>query len=166
MGPRCPGSRQFRVAAASISICVSQAVEKQHAADVWPHTGCASSLYAQSSSLSGIQILQRSEFHVSKLLCSSLSGIQTLQQYFRYPNLAAVFQVSKPCNSLSGIQIKPCSSLTLRNQTLQQPNSFTYPNLAVVFQVSKPYRQQPAKRRSSSSPNHRLQAVLHKKHSL
>ena len=104
-------------------------------------------------------------FQVSKP-CSSLSRIQiTLQQSFRYPNLAAVFQVSKPCNSLSGIQIKPCSSLTLRNQTLQQPNSFTYPNLAVVFQIPKPYRQQP-KRLSSSSPNRWLQAVLHKEHSL
>ena len=85
------------VAAASISICVPQAVEKQHAADmcicqlvsnVAPHCiECASCLYAKSSSISGIQTLQRSEFHVSKLLCSSLSGIQTLQH--------AVFQVSK-----------------------------------------------------------------------
>ena len=87
---------------------------------MWPHTGCASSLYAQSSSLSGIRTLQQSftypnyfaaVFQVSKP-CSSLSGIQTLQQY-----------------SLSGIQIKPWTNLTLRNQTLQQPNSFTYPNL-------------------------------------
>ena len=122
-----------------ISICVPmQAVEKQHTAEVCirrsvfnvtPHWVCFKPLYAQSSSLS---TLQRSEFHVSKLLCSSLSGIQTLQQSFR---------LSKPCNSLSSIQIKPCSSLTLCNQTLQQPNTFMYPNLAVVFQVSKPYRQ-------------------------
>ena len=109
-----------------------QAIEKQHAADVCirrsvsnvaPHWVCFKPLYAQSSSLSGIQTLQRSEFQISKLLCSILSGIKTLQQYCWYPNLAAVFQVPKPCSSLSGIQIKPCSSLTLRNQTLQQPNS-------------------------------------------
>ena len=108
-----------------------QAVEKQHAANVcirlfptWPHTGCASSHYrAQSSSLSHIQTLQQSftypnlaaVYHVSKP-CSSLSRIQTLQQSFTYPNLAAVYHVSKPCSSLSRIQ------------TLQQ--SFRYPNLA------------------------------------
>ena len=64
---------------------------------MWPHTGCASSLYAQSSSLSGIRTLQQSftypnyfaaVFQVSKP-CSSLSCIQTLQQSFRYPNLAS-----------------------------------------------------------------------------
>ena len=159
MGPRCPGVDSCCCQHLNMRTPQGQAVEKLMCAfvDRFPtraHTGCASSLYAQSSSLSGIQTLQRFEFHVSKLLCSSLSSIQTLQQSFS-------FQVSKPCNSLSGTQIKSCSSLTLRNQTLQQPNSFTYPNLAVVFQVSKPYRQQP-KRRSSSSPNHWLQAVLHK----
>ena len=51
---------------------------------------------------------------------SSFSRIQTLQQSITYPNLAAVFHVSKPCSSLSRIQAlqqsftypDPCSSLS------------------------------------------------------
>ena len=124
MGPRCPRSSCQHLNMRTLgSVLRSNMLLTMMCAFVdrfptWSHTGCASSLYTQSS---------------------SLSGNKTLQQY----------QVSKPCgNSLSGIQIKLCSSLTLRNKTLQQPNSFTYPNLAVVFQVSKTYWQQP-KRRSS-----------------
>ena len=45
-------------------------------------------------------------FHVSK----SCNSIQTLQQSFTYPNLAAAYQVSKPCSSLSGIQTFPAAA--------------------------------------------------------
>ena len=94
---------------------------------------------------------KQQSFRYLNLAVVRVSRIQiTLQQSFRYPNLATVFQVTKPSSSFLGIQ------------TLQQSNSFTYPNLAAVFQVSKPYRQQ-LRRRSSSSPNHWLQAVLYTK---
>ena len=52
----------------------------------------------------------------SLLLCTFNVSKRTLQQSFTYPNLAAVYHVSKPCSSLSRIQ------------TLQQ--SLRYPNLA------------------------------------
>ena len=96
-------------------------------------------------------VLQASEatskaavFQVSKLF-SSLSRIQTLRQYFMtYPNIAAIFHLSKPCSSLSRNAVskpcntlavfhhvsKPCSSLSSRIQILQQ--SFRYSNLAAV----------------------------------
>ena len=96
--------------------------------------------------------------------CVCFKPLCPKKQSFRYPNLAAVFHVSKLlCSSLSGIQNL---QHLWRNQTLQQSNSFTYPNnLTAVFHVSKPCRQQP-RRRSSILPNHWLQDVLHKAHPL
>ena len=87
----------------------------------WPHTGCASShsqYRAHAKQQSFTYPNLAAAYHVSKP-CNSLSRIQTLQQSFThtYPNLAAVYRVSKPCSSLSRIQ------------TLQQ-SAFTYPNLA------------------------------------
>ena len=69
-------------------------------------------------------------FQVSKLF-SSLSRIQTLRQSFMtYPNLAAIFHLTKHCSSLSSrIQTLQQSFITYI-QTLQQ--SFRYSNLAAV----------------------------------
>ena len=62
-----------------------------------------------------LDVLQATH-NTAPMQSSSLSRIQILQQPITYPNLAAVYHVSKPCSSLSRIQ------------TLQQ--SFRYPNLA------------------------------------
>ena len=61
------------------------------------------------------------------------------QSFDTYPNLAyaAVFHLSKPCSSLSRIQILHAAVFYVVIQTLQQSRSFTYPNLAAVFHVSK-----------------------------
>ena len=127
------------------------------------HTQCGAMLETKECTHSNKLILRRllllpaSQYSYPRLLrsaadvciCRSVSNVaphswvcfkplRPKQQSFRYPNLAAVFHVSKLlCSSLSGIQnfqhlcvTKPYSSLVLSRIQITLQQSFTYPNLA------------------------------------